>query len=172
MRDKSVEIITPRDAADIDAVRQLCWDYRDYLLTLGPLDVEIVQTFYPLTKYAQVLERLETAHTAPNGAMRLALVDGLAVGCAMVQTTAAGDAEIKRVFVDASARGLGVGRALMLALITDCRELGFRRILMDTGKPLEAATKLYLDMGFRLRGPYQEMPAMTEGRLLFFEMDL
>jgi GNAT superfamily N-acetyltransferase len=76
------------------------------------------------------------------------------------------------VFVRDEARGIGAGRALIQALIDQCREDGFERILMDTGTPLKAAQNLYLSMGFRLRGPYQKMPDIAKDRAIFFEMDL
>jgi hypothetical protein len=43
---------------------------------------------------------------------------------------------------------------------------------MDTSKPLEAAQRLYLSMGFKRRGPYQDVPPIAEGHMLYFEMDL
>ncbi|EBA03658.1 acetyltransferase [Rhodobacterales bacterium HTCC2150] len=174
MNKHRVDIISPRDASDIDAIKRLCWEYRDFLFAMGPQFEAMINAFYPVEKYQAVLELLETDHVPPLGTLRLALVDGVPVGCGMIQTFDAEtrDAEIKRVFLNEGARGLGVGRKLMDTLIQDCRDLGFNRILMDTGVPLKAATKLYLDLGFKLRDEYQEMPEISKGNVIFFEMAL
>ncbi|MDA7430319.1 GNAT family N-acetyltransferase [Primorskyibacter aestuariivivens] len=167
-----LRIITPDTEADIAAVRTLCWEYHGFLRALSPFDAEIVDMFYPAKKYAALMERLAEEHAPPDGFMSLALRDGEPVGCGMVHRLSPEDAEIKRVYVNEDARGTGAGFALMSALIEGCRDLGFARILMDTSKPLTAAQRLYTTMGFRPRGPYQEVPPIAEGHLLFFEMRL
>lgn len=165
-------ITDPASPADYDAIRALCWEYRDFLLTLGGADAEIVRTFYPEETYARVMARLETDHAAPAGGAKLVRLDGATVGCGMFHRLAPDAAEIKRVYLRDSARGRGAGRALMEALVAQCRADGYARILMDTGLPLTAARDLYLSMGFRLRDPYQEIPDTARERLLFFEMQL
>lgn len=167
-----LDVVIPRGEAEIAEIRRLYWEYREFLTALGPYDAEIVAAIYPTDKYAAVLDRLKDEHCPPRGVMRLALRDGAPVGCGMVQTWAPGTAEIKRVFVSGKARGAGVGLALMRALIADCRDLGFNRILMDTSKPLVAAQHLYERLGFQRRGPYQPVPDIAAGHLIFFEMVL
>ncbi|MEY8839417.1 GNAT family N-acetyltransferase, partial [Cribrihabitans sp. XS_ASV171] len=94
------------------------------------------------------------------------------VGCGMFHTLEPGVAEIKRVWLNANARGIGAGYALMSALVEDCRAAGFRQIRMDTGRPLVAAQRLYDSMGFERRGPYYEVPEIAQDFLVFFEMEL
>lgn len=167
---KIVEVTTPEQ---FGTVREMCWEYRDFLMNMGgPEYVELIDLFYAKPAYEELLQDLEVKHARPSGSVKLALHDGAPVGCGMSHTLEPGVAEIKRVYVREAARGLGAGRAMMEALVRQCREDGFERILMDTGRPQDAAQKLYLSMGFRLRGPYQDMPAITEGKMVFFEMDL
>ncbi|MFD3189697.1 GNAT family N-acetyltransferase [Sedimentitalea sp. HM32M-2] len=166
------EIVDAQTPEHLAAVRHLCWEYRDFLRGLGPLDAQIVDLFYPKDKYARLMDRLAAEHAPPGGAIRLAMQEGVPVGCGMFHTLAPGTAEIKRVYVTQAARGTGAGRALMQALIAQCRRVGFARILMDTSKPLTAAQALYVDLGFRPRGPYQPVPEPARDRLLFFEMAL
>ncbi|MGY3437236.1 MULTISPECIES: GNAT family N-acetyltransferase [unclassified Marinovum] len=167
-----LKIIAPHTAAELEAVRQLCWEYRSFLMALSPYDAQLIALFYPEDTYAALMDGLEAAHRPPEGFVRLAMRDGVPVGCGMVHTLAPGTAEIKRVYVNETARGTGAGYAIMTSLIEGCRDLGFDRILMDTSKPLAAAQRLYLSMGFRARGPYQPVPPLAEGHLLFFEMAL
>jgi hypothetical protein len=60
----------------------------------------------------------------------------------------------------------------MEQLIADCRTLGFRRILMDTGQFLTTATALYDSMGFTRRGPYGDLPEDAAALRHFFEIPL
>ena len=156
----------------MDAFRHLNWAYRDLLLALPPAYSSIVRKVYTEEKYAAVLAAGEIDNRPPRGVMRLALLNGLPVGVGTVQTLAPGGAEIKRVYIAPEAQGAGLGRAMMERLIADCRDLGFTRILMDTGKVMTTAQRLYEGLGFRRRGPYQEMPPEAEGRMVFYEMPL
>ncbi|OWU78066.1 acetyltransferase [Marinibacterium profundimaris] len=162
----------PQGPEALDAVRALCWDYLDVLRGLGGIDAEIVTQAYPPEKYAAIMENLALEHAPPAGGIRLARLNGRPVGCGMFHTLAPGTAEIKRVYVAPAARGTGAGRALMEELIATCRASGFERILMDTGRPLVAAQRLYDALGFRRRGPYQEMPGWVRDNLIYFEMEL
>ncbi|MAC79208.1 MAG: GNAT family N-acetyltransferase [Rhodobacteraceae bacterium] len=167
-----LEVATPCTPDDFDAVRQLAWAYRDFLASLPPPD-NVVTTFaYDVDAYAAILNQIDILHAPPRGALKLARLDGVAVGCGMMQTIAPGTAEVKRVYITESARGTGAGRAIMGALIEDARALGFQRIQLDTGRPLVAAQKLYLSLGFRERTPYWDPPADILDRLVFFQLDL
>lgn len=167
-----LEIVTPTSPEHFDAVRALCWEYLEFLLTLGPEDTAVVRLAYPREKYARVLDALETDHMPPRGALRLALLNGEPVGCGMSHRLFPDTAEFKRIYVRDSARGCGAGRAIVMALLEQARQDGLARVLMDTGKALTAAQALYLSMGFALRGPYQEVPDIARDRLVYFEMVL
>lgn len=58
------------------------------------------------------------------------------------------------VYVAPEAKGKGVGKALMLALIGECERLGFRQILavIGDGSPDSPSVKLHERLGFRLAG--------------------
>jgi putative acetyltransferase len=62
--------------------------------------------------------------------------------------------EIKRVFVDPSARGLGVSKALMRTIEDAARELGFRIARLETGIHQPEAIGLYRKLGYQLREPF------------------
>jgi len=172
MKTQALRIIEPISEPEMAAFRDLNWAYRDLLLALPPEDAANVRQAYPENKYRAVLAAAETENRPPKGMMRLVQRDGEPLGVGTIQTLAPGDAEIKRVYVVPEAQGLGVGRALMLQLIEDCRSLGFNRILMDTGKVLTTAQHLYDGLGFSRRRPYQPMPPEAEGRMVYYEMSL
>jgi GNAT superfamily N-acetyltransferase len=165
-------VIDAKTPDELHAVRQLCWDYRAFLVGLGGFDAEVVTLFYPVERYTQLMEALDVEHAAPNGSIKLAMHNGKPVGCGMSHTLSPGTAELKRVFVRDEARGLGAGRDLMQALIAQCRSDGFERILLDTSTRLLAARALYLSLGFVERGPYHNVSDEVRARLVFFELDL
>lgn len=165
-------IIEPRSTAEMEAFRRLNWEYRTFLLGLPPPHNDAVLAAYPEDRYAEILADAETENRPPKGMMRLLMRDGEPMGCGTIQTIADGDAEIKRVYIAPDAQGKGAGRQMMGQLIADCRNLGFRRILMDTGAVLAKAAALYDSMGFIRRGPYADLPEDAIALRLFFEMPL
>lgn len=158
----------PQKAAELAAFDQLNWDYLAELRA-APEFRPLIDAFYPDEVYRAALAK---PYLPPTGMKRLVLLDGMPVGCGTIHTHAPGDAEIKRVYVAPKARGSGAGRALMEQLITDCRSMGFRRILLDTGAHLTTAQALYDRLGFARRDAYYDAPAIAEGKLVFYEMGL
>ncbi len=79
--------------------------------------------------------------------------DGVPVGC-IALADMDGYGEIKSLFVDDAARGLGVGKSLMDTLETHARENGIVNIKLETGDTLYAAQRLYARHGYTVCGPY------------------
>ncbi|KAA2233437.1 GNAT family N-acetyltransferase [Salinarimonas soli] len=67
-----------------------------------------------------------------------------------------GWAEIKRMWVVEEARGRGLSRAVLDALIGITRDEGVRVLRLETGIANHAALGLYRSMGFRERGPFAD----------------
>lgn len=80
----------------------------------------------------------------------IASVDGNAVGCGSIKHYAEGVLEVKRMYVADSARGKGVGAAILSELETWARQLGYTYLQLETGDELPAAVKLYTRSGFAL----------------------
>jgi DNA-binding MarR family transcriptional regulator/ribosomal protein S18 acetylase RimI-like enzyme len=103
----------------------------------------------------------------PRGAFLVAISDGLPIGCVALKT--GGElAEIKRLWVAPSARGLGLGRRLMDAAETAARELGIAVLRLDTNSALPEARKLYQSTGWREIARFNDDPYPD----LFFEKRL
>jgi ribosomal protein S18 acetylase RimI-like enzyme len=103
----------------------------------------------------------DAALERPDVTFLVAREDGRALGTAAVVDAGDGSAELKRVFVTAAARGLGVGRALLDAAEQRARELGATTMRLETGLPQTAAIALYERAGYRhvpRFGPYVEDP--------------
>jgi len=85
---------------------------------------------------------------AGEGAFVIAYLDDVAVGCGAVRRLDEGTAELKRMYVDSSVRGRGIGRALVEALEREARLLGVTRLVLETGTRLAPAIKMYEAMGY------------------------
>ncbi|MDR3415976.1 MAG: GNAT family N-acetyltransferase [Nevskia sp.] len=59
-------------------------------------------------------------------------------------------AQLRLLFVDASARGLGLGRWLVEDAVRYCREAGFGRVFLWTVDGLDRARSIYTSLGFAL----------------------
>jgi GNAT superfamily N-acetyltransferase len=105
------------------------------------------------------LAELDRRYAPPEGRLLLLEDRGEAVGCAAFRVLAPGVAEGRRLYVRPSARGKGLGGALVLALLEDARAAGVRTFRLETlpGKMSEAAA-LYRALGFREIPPYVARP--------------
>ena len=94
------------------------------------------------------------ALSGPTARFFVARSDGRAIGCAGLIIAADGQAELKRMYVDPSARGTGLGAALLETIEAACREAGVRIVRLETGIHSSAALGLYRRFGYRERGPF------------------
>jgi DNA-binding MarR family transcriptional regulator/GNAT superfamily N-acetyltransferase len=92
--------------------------------------------------------------TPPNGFFLVATLNGEPVGCGGMKCRP--DAgEIKRMWVAASRRGLGIGRRILGRLEDLARERRLPRVRLETNKVLTEAQSLYRNSGYR------EVPAFN-----------
>ena len=66
--------------------------------------------------------------------------------------------EMKRLFIRPEARGLGLARRLIDALLAEARRLGYAEIRLDTLPMMGAAQALYEAMGFVDMPAYYDTP--------------
>ena len=85
---------------------------------------------------------------AGRGAFLVARKRGEPLGCGAVRRIDEHTAEIKRMYVNPSARGQGIGRLLLKELEGEGRRLGARRIVLETGERLAEALAIYSRAGF------------------------
>ena len=68
---------------------------------------------------------------------------------------------MKRLYVAPAARGQGLGRALVTAILAEATRIGYREIMLDSLPVLKEATALYERMGFRPVPPYYDTPVIA-----------
>jgi putative acetyltransferase len=96
-----------------------------------------------------------------GGAFLIAYADDVAIGCGAVRQLDETTAELKRMYVEPSVRGRGIGRALVEALEGEARLLGVTKIVLETGTRLAPAIHMYQAMGYvriPLFGEYVSSP--------------
>jgi GNAT superfamily N-acetyltransferase len=168
----NVEVRPLRDAAELEAARQLCWDYRDVLFDSNEEGRAIAERFYGRAHYADLMARLDALHAPPDGLLLGAFVDGVQVGTGAYYRFDADRAEVKRVYVSDAARGSGAGAALVRGLIAGARAAGYRSLVLDTHMEFTAARRLYQREGFVERDAYYDPPDIAAAVLRYYECQL
>jgi len=93
--------------------------------------------------------RLDAAEvSADKGSFVIGYLHDVPVACGAIRCIDAGVAEIKRMYVIPSARGRGFSRSILTALEDNARQLGVRRLLLETGPRQIQALALYRRAGF------------------------
>lgn len=135
--------------ADLDAVRAL---FRAYAASL-PVDLGY-------QGFEDELAGLPGVYAPPGGLLLLARApDGSPLGCGAFRAMKAGEGcEMKRVYIAPSARGLGLGIAMVEALMAQARLAGYRTIALDTLPSMIEAHRLYAKLGFTPIAPYYDTP--------------
>jgi putative acetyltransferase len=116
-----------------------------------PAGVELVRRLdaYLSTLYAPVDQHLLTVEQLAEPGMRFLVVRraGEAVACGALAPRT-GYMEIKRMWVEPSARGLGLGKAILARLEEEATRLGFVELRLETGVHNAEAIALYESQGY------------------------
>ena len=110
------------------------------------------------SQYLDVLRDARSRWTSPDTKLLVALDDGTdgllgtvvhaGPGSPWRDVAVDGEAEIRMLGVLASARGRGVGEALVRACVALAKAAGNPRLVLSTGPDLVDAQRLYLRLGF------------------------
>lgn len=72
------------------------------------------------------------------------------VGCGAVKEFAADTMEVKRMYVPPPHRGKGIASFVLKELENWCRELGYTKCILETGKKQPEAIELYRKNGYHI----------------------
>ncbi len=92
----------------------------------------------------------------PAGVLLVATLRGEALGCGALRFHPGQPAEIKRMWVAPSVRGLGVGRRLLEDLECRAGDGGAEHVQLDTNRALVEAIALYRSAGYRQVAPFND----------------
>ncbi len=148
---KKITFLTPQTATELAATAEI---FREYAIGLG---VDLC-----FQDFDAELADLPGDYCAPRGALLLAKVDGDIAGCCALRPLDSSDyanaAEMKRLYVRAAFRGLGLGRQLAESVLDAAKIAGYGSVLLDTLDEMEIARAMYEDLGFKEIPPYYHNP--------------
>jgi GNAT superfamily N-acetyltransferase len=109
-------------------------------------------------------------YASPEGRLYIVYESDEPVCCIGLRSLGDGVCEMKRLYLRDSARGKGIGVALIEKVISDAIEIGYTKMRLDTYPPkMGRAVSLYEAHGFYKIPPYYHNP--HEG-VLFMELTL
>jgi DNA-binding MarR family transcriptional regulator/ribosomal protein S18 acetylase RimI-like enzyme len=168
----AARILAPLDGRDrarmLDAMSEVERLMRAFAIGIalepaGSVDAETCLTAY----YAEIAERFETGFdpavglptgveemTPPKGLFLMARLDGEPIGCGALLIEPGGVGHIRRMWISAEQRGLGLGRRMLTALEDEARDLGLDTVRLETNRTLAEAQALFRSSGYREVAPF------------------
>jgi putative acetyltransferase len=126
-----------------------------------PRQPDVVRLLDDAEAQSALLYPVESRHHAGIDALErhqvrffVARLDGEAVGTGGYLPDGAGQAELKRLFVAAEARGQGIARGILAALERAARNERVHLMQLETGVHSPEALALYRRAGYLERGPF------------------
>jgi ribosomal protein S18 acetylase RimI-like enzyme len=142
-----VRIISVSSAEELELVRAL---FLEYATSIG-FDLSF-QNFH------EELDGLPGDYAPPAGRMLSASSGNEIAGCVALRKLSDDICEMKRLYVRPTFRDKGIGKALATSIIQDARDLGYKRMRLDTVPSMTQAIALYDSVGFKEIGPYRYNP--------------
>jgi ribosomal protein S18 acetylase RimI-like enzyme len=149
-----LRIVQADTAEMVEAARAL---FLEYAASLG---VDLC-----FQNFDRELAALPGDYAPPGGRLLLAYSGEEIAGCVALRRLDDTTCELKRLYVRPGFRGKKIGHALVLAVITAAREIGYHRMRLDTLPSMTEAQSLYAALGFREIAAYRHNP-VTGSRFL------
>jgi len=99
---------------------------------------------------AEIAGKFVQGHDPEREACWIAEWRGDLAGSIFVVDAGKGVAQLRLLYVEPKARGLGIGRSLVDQVVRFSRDKGYRKIRLWTQESLASARRLYANAGFRL----------------------
>ena len=149
MPESTFHIRPARSKLDLIAIAHL---FEDYVTALG-IDLAFQD-------FSTELANIPGKYAPPHGELLLAFnQEGEPIGCVGLRPIEPqGCCEMKRLYVAPKGRGLGLGQALVDAIIEEARRIGYREMRLDTLPSMSQALSLYHKRGFQPINAYYDTP--------------
>ena len=148
-------------AADVPAV----------MLLIGRVFAEYGLLLMPQFEVPDLL-RFDAHYTAPRGAFWVVRDDVRVVGSVGVDRKDETTAELKRLYVDASLRGRGIGQQLVETVLDWTRTQRLARVVLWSDTRFENSHRLYRRLGFTQLGERTVEGDINASREYRFERDV
>ena len=135
--------------------------FAEYEQSLGfPLDFQ---------NFDKELEHLPGEYAPPEGCIFLCKVTEDIAGCIALRKLELGVCELKRMYVRKEYRGKGIGKQLAEEVIKRAKEIGYKKMRLDTLRSMTTAIRIYKKLGFEEIGAYRYNPFENA---MYMEKDL
>ena len=174
--DVAASILAPLSAEQRDRIVAAMAEV-ERLMTASSVEVTVNDPAHPharycINQYFQELNRRfeggfdparsipadEESLRLPAGLIMVATLRGEPIGCGALKFHGKQPAELKRMWVAPSARGLGIGRRMLTELESQATKHGVRTVRLETNKTLTEAISLYRSAGYAEVKPFNDEP--------------
>jgi putative acetyltransferase len=157
-----------RQAVTLLEIDQICQLFRQYYDWLA--DEHGINMSYQGVEAE--LASLPGYYAAPRGRLLLVREAEKPAGCGAFRPLNEKICELKRMYIRPEFRGKGLGRAVAIRLMDEARASGYEIARLDTAVFLREAQSLYHSLGFRVIGPYYQVPEDILKWTIFMEKRL
>ena len=154
-------IIRPFQDGDADAIIDLitqCYAEYGQKIELDTLDDDLL--------------RIGQVYVEPRHTFQVMVDEDKIIGTVAVKTTAEGEVDLKRVFLNSDYRGRGLGKALSNWAIDWARRRGFRTMHIWSDVLYETAHHLYRGLGAEDTGERRSLGGINHVDEYYFRLDL
>jgi GNAT superfamily N-acetyltransferase len=117
---------------------------------LAPSNMRNAFEVYIARSLAEEMDRIAAYYDERDGGFWVAVRDEKVVGMFGLESAAADAMELRRMYVDPSARRGGTARSMLLFAEDECRRRNMRKLVLSTSELQPAALELYRNAGYRL----------------------
>ena len=108
--------------------------------------------------FEKELETIQVQYNKPDGALLLVYANENTIACTAVRRSDEGTAELKRMYVKNEYRGHRIAVELLNRSLMTAKDLGYKKIRLDTLENMVKAQELYKSFGFYIIPPYRFNP--------------
>jgi GNAT superfamily N-acetyltransferase len=138
--------IRPFEESDTEQVREL-FVTANHLL--APSHMHDAFEAYIARSLTEEMDRLSAYYGERTGGFWVAVRDGKIIGMFGLESAGPDAMELRRMYVDPSARRGGIARRMLRFAENQCRRLQMRRLELSTSELQPAALELYRHAGYR-----------------------
>jgi ribosomal protein S18 acetylase RimI-like enzyme len=169
-----IEIVSAQAGKPLDHLIMLTQEYVGWMIAgirerYPELDL---QEFTSEHDYDDIRKKFPGEHIPPDGCLLVAMRDDEVCGCVALGRLTKNIGEMRTLYVRPAYRGLGVGRKLAEASLTQAQQFGYSYIRLDTLAFMESALGLYRSLGFYDIVAYRDISSSLKQHICFLELKL
>lgn len=118
---------------------------------LAPVGMEkLFEQYIAMTIDGELKQLLDVFSEAKRNAFWVVESENQIVGSFGIERRSVSDTELRRMYLDAGYRGLGIAQRMLDCAQAEARAFGFTKMIVSTAQIQKAADRFYRNSGFRL----------------------